>query len=422
MIRRQAYKFQLKTNSAQVRQMRSFAGACRFVFNQALALQKSKYEAGDKKLGYAELCAELLLLKNSNAWLNESPSQTLQQALKDMERAYMNFFAKRADFPRFKKKGFSGNFRFPQGCKLDQPNNRIFLPKLGWIPYRNSREVLGEIKNVTVSHSCGQWYVSIQTERETVKVFTTPLNAEAQSGSEKVADQIHPSTSAIGVDMGIAQFATLSDGHVFAAVNSFKQKQKHLARYQRALSRKVKFSSNWKKQKNKIGKLHQTIANIRKDYLHKTTTIISQNHALIVIEDLQVKNMSKRASGDLNKPGFNVKAKSGLNRSILDQGWFEFRRQLEYKQSWNGGEVIAVAPQYTSQRCSCCGSVTKENRQTQAKFACIACGYQANADVNAAMNILAAGHAVLACGEVAQSGASMKQEPTESTKHKVSHV
>ena len=398
MIRRQAYKFQLKTNLSQARQMRSFAGACRFVFNQALALQKAKYEAGNKKLSYADLCAELLTLKSSNPWLGESPSQTLQQSLKDLERSYKNFFAKRADFPRFKKKGLSSSFRFPQGCKLDQANNRIFLPKLGWMHYRNSREVLGEVKNVTVSHSCGHWYISVQTERE-------------------VSDVIHPSTSAIGVDMGIAQFATLSDGHVFAAVNSFKQKQKQLARYQRAFSRKVKFSQNWKKQKSKIGKLHQTIANIRKDYLHKTTTIISQNHAMIVIEDLQVKNMSKSASGNLNKPGRHVKAKSGLNRSILDQGWFEFRRQIEYKQVWRGGDVLAVPPQYTSQRCSCCGTVSKENRQSQAKFACIACGYQANADVNAAMNILAAGHAVLACGEIVQQDNSVKQELTEETSH-----
>ena len=398
MIRRQAYKFQLKTNLSQARQMRSFAGACRFVFNQALALQKAKYEAGNKKLSYADLCAELLTLKSSNPWLGESPSQTLQQSLKDLERSYTNFFAKRADFPRFKKKGLSSSFRFPQGCKLDQANNRIFLPKLGWMHYRNSREVLGEVKNVTVSHSCGHWYISVQTERE-------------------VSDVIHPSTSAIGVDMGIAQFATLSDGHVFAAVNSFKQKQKQLARYQRAFSRKVKFSQNWKKQKSKIGKLHQTIANIRKDYLHKTTTIISQNHAMIVIEDLQVKNMSKSASGNLNKPGRHVKAKSGLNRSILDQGWFEFRRQIEYKQVWRGGDVLAVPPQYTSQRCSCCGTVSKENRQSQAKFACIACGYQANADVNAAMNILAAGHAVLACGEIVQQDNSVKQELTEETSH-----
>ena len=398
MIRRQSYKFQLKTNLSQARQMRSFAGACRFVFNQALALQKAKYEAGNKKLSYADLCAELLTLKSSNPWLGESPSQTLQQSLKDLERSYKNFFAKRADFPRFKKKGLSSSFRFPQGCKLDQANNRIFLPKLGWMHYRNSREVLGEVKNVTVSHSCGHWYISIQTERE-------------------VSDVIHPSTSAIGVDMGIAQFATLSNGHVFAAVNSFKQKQKRLARYQRTFSRKVKFSQNWKKQKSKIGKLHQTIANIRKDYLHKTTTIISQNHAMIVIEDLQVKNMSKSASGNLNKPGRHVKAKSGLNRSILDQGWFEFRRQIEYKQVWRGGDVLAVPPQYTSQRCSCCGTVSKENRPSQAKFACIACGYQANADVNAAMNILAAGHAVLACGEIVQQDNSVKQELTEETSH-----
>ena len=398
MMRRQAYKFQLKTNLSQARQMRSFAGACRFVFNQALALQKAKYEAGNKKLSYADLCAELLTLKSSNPWLGESPSQTLQQSLKDLERSYKNFFAKRADFPRFKKKGLSSSFRFPQGCKLDQANNRIFLPKLGWMHYRNSREALGEVKNVTVSHSCGHWYISIQTERE-------------------VSDVIHPSTSAIGVDMGIAQFATLSNGHVFAAVNSFKQKQKRLARYQRTFSRKVKFSQNWKKQKSKIGKLHQTIANIRKDYLHKTTTIISQNHAMIVIEDLQVKNMSKSASGNLNKPGRHVKAKSGLNRSILDQGWFEFRRQIEYKQVWRGGDVLAVPPQYTSQRCSCCGTVSKENRPSQAKFACIACGYQANADVNAAMNILAAGHAVLACGEIVQQDNSVKQELTEETSH-----
>ena len=398
MIRRQSYKFQLKTNLSQARQMRRFAGACRFVFNQALALQKANYEAGNKKLSYADLCAELLTLKSSNPWLGESPSQTLQQSLKDLERSYKNFFAKRADFPRFKKKGLSSSFRFPQGCKLDQANNRIFLPKLGWMHYRNSREALGEVKNVTVSHSCGHWYISIQTERE-------------------VSDVIHPSTSAIGVDMGIAQFATLSNGHVFAAVNSFKQKQKRLARYQRTFSRKVKFSQNWKKQKSKIGKLHQTIANIRKDYLHKTTTIISQNHAMIVIEDLQVKNMSKSASGNLNKPGRHVKAKSGLNRSILDQGWFEFRRQIEYKQVWRGGDVLAVPPQYTSQRCSCCGTVSKENRPSQAKFACIACGYQANADVNAAMNILAAGHAVLACGEIVQQDNSVKQELTEETSH-----
>ncbi|OSK01498.1 putative transposase B, IS609, partial [Escherichia coli SHECO001] len=161
---------------------------------------------------------------------------------------------------------------------------------------------------------------------------------------------------------------------------------------------------NWQKQKRKIQRLHSRIANIRRDYLHKVTTTVSKNHAMIVIEDLKVSNMSKSAAGTVSQPGRNVRAKSGLNRSILDQGWYEMRRQLEYKQLWRGGQVLAVPPAYTSQRCACCGHTAKENRLSQSKFRCQVCGYTANADVNGARNILAAGHAVLACGEMVQSG------------------
>ncbi|MDX7731651.1 transposase, partial [Aeromonas caviae] len=207
------------------------------------------------------------------------------------------------------------------------------------------------------------------------------------------------------------KLATLSDGTVFEPVNSFKTNQTKLARLQRQLSKKVKFSSNWKKQKAKIQRLHSHIANTRRDYLHKVTTTISKNHAMIVIEDLKVASMSKSAAGTTSQPGRNVRAKSGLNRSILDQGWFELRRQLEYKQAWRGGQVLAINPAYTSQQCACCGHTAKDNRQTQSQFKCAACGYEANADVNGARNILAAGHAVLACGGVVQSGRPMKQEP-----------
>ena len=248
----------------------------------------------------------------------------------------------------------------------------------------------------TISQSGGKWYASIQTELE----VDTPL---------------HSSTTAVGIDMGVTKFATLSTGEIFEPKNSFRNKAQRLARYQRAMSRKKKFSKNWHKAKRKINKLHTTIANIRKDYLHKTSTAISKNHAMIVIEDLQIRNMSKSSKGTSEKHGKNVKAKSGLNKSILDQGWFEFRRQLEYKQSWRGGFVVAIPPQYTSQRCSCCGYVSRNNRQTQAKFECVECGHSENADINAARNILAAGHAVLACGEMVQSDRSMKQEPTEAT-------
>jgi putative transposase len=398
MQRLRAYKYELQPNGEQQRNMRRFAGACRFVFNKALAIQKALYEQGEKKLGYAGLCKSLTEWKAEAAtiWLTETPSQALQQTLKDLERAYKNFFAKRADFPRFKKKGQSDSFRYPQGFKLDQGNSRIFLPKLGWIRYRNSRDVLGTAKNITVSSNGGKWFVSIQTEREIEQPLPT-------------------STTAIGIDVGIARFATMSDGSFVAPLNSFKKHQQRLAKYQRRMSRKVKFSNNWKKAKARVQKIHSDIANARKDYLHKCSTTISQNHALVCIEDLQVRNMSKSSKGNSEQHGKRVKQKSGLNRSILDQGWGEFRRQLEYKVSWNGGMLLAVPPHNTSRTCPCCGHVAKENRITQAVFLCVDCGYVNNADVVGALNVLARGYRVLACGESAQLGRSVKQEPTEAT-------
>ncbi|WP_334620287.1 transposase, partial [Escherichia coli] len=379
MKRLQAFKFQLRPGGQQEREMRRFAGACRFVFNRALARQNENHEVGNKYIPYGKMASWLVEWKNATEtqWLKDAQSQPLQQSLKDLERAYKNFFRKRAAFPRFKKRGQNDVFRYPQGVKLDQENSRIFLPKLGWMRYRNSRQVTGVVKNVTVSQSCGKWYISIQTESE-------------------VSTPVHPSASMVGLDAGVAKLATLSDGTVFEPVNSFQKNQKKLARLQRQLSRKVKFSNNWQKQKRKIQRLHSCIANIRRDYLHKVTTTVSKNHAMIVIEDLKVSNMSKSAAGTVSQPGRNVRAKSGLNRSILDQGWYEMRRQLEYKQLWRGGQVLAVPPAYTSQRCACCGHTAKENRLSQSKFRCQVCGYTANADVNGARNILAAGHAVLA--------------------------
>ena len=378
--------------------MRRFAGACRFVFNRALALQNENHEAGNKYVSYTKMASWLIEWKShpDTQWLKDTPSQPLQQSLKDLERGYKNFFQKRAAFPRFKKRGQNDAFRYPQGVKLDQTNNCIALPKLGWIRYRNSREVIGEVKNVTVIQSCGKWYVSIQTEYE-------------------VPEQVHKAASMVGLDAGVTKLATLSDGTVYQPVNSFKANQRKLAMLQRQLSRKVKFSASWQKQKKKIQRLHSHIANIRRDYLHKVTSEISKNHAMIVIEDLKVCNISKSAKGTAERPGRNIRAKSGLNRSILDQGWYEMRRQLEYKQLWRGGRVLAIPPAYTSQRCVCCGHTAKENRQTQSKFVCQVCGYTENADINGARNILAAGHAVLACGGMVQSGRPLKQEPTEAS-------
>jgi putative transposase len=204
--------------------------------------------------------------------------------------------------------------------------------------------------------------------------------------------------------MGVARFATLSDGTVISAQSSFQKHQRALRLAQQSLSRKVKRSNNWKKQKRKIAKIHARIADVRNDYLHKTSTAISKNHAVVVLENLTVKNMSASAKGTVENPGRNVRQKTGLNRSILDQGWYEFRRQLEYKQRWNGGTVIAVPPRNTSRTCPQCGHVCADNRKSQAVFCCVRCGHTGNADLVAAINIKRAGHARFAC-EV--SGATM---------------
>ena len=374
--------------------MRRFAGCCRFLWNKALALEKEHYETDGKRLGYYALAGKLKDWKKEDdiSFLAEAHSQILQQVLKDLDRAYKNFFAKRADFPRFKKKGLHDAFRYPQGFKLDEGNSRIFLPKIGWVRYRKSRNIEGTPKQATVSHSAGKWFVSIQTERE-------------------VLEPVHPSQRAVGIDMGVARFATLSDGSSIIPLHSFRKHEKKLAKLQRKLAKRVKFSANWRKLKARIQRLHRKIANVRNDFLHKATTSISKNHALVVIEDLKVRNMSRSASGTLDHPGKNVRVKAGLNKSILDQGWFEFRRQLAYKLAWLGGTLLLVPPQYTSQTCSHCGCVDKSNRLSQAKFKCTACGFECNADHNAALNILAAGQAVSACGAGRAQAPVLNQEP-----------
>lgn len=403
---RQGFKFRLKPKRMRIAKMRRFAGCCRFVWNKALALEKENYEETGKCLGYNKLAGLLVEWKKDDgtAFLKDAHSQILQQTLRNLDKAYLNFFEKRAGFPKFKKKGLHDSFSYPQGFKIDENNSRIYLPKIGWIRYVKHRRISGIPKNVTVSQSCGKWYVSIQTERI-------------------IAEPVHSSQSEIGIDLGLAHFVSFSDGSWFDPVNVFKKYSRKLARLQRLLAKKVKFSSNWKKVKFRIQKLHKKIADIRHDFLHKATSAISKNHAMVVVEDLQVKNMSASASGTLEKPGRNVKSKSGLNKSILDQGWGEFVRQLEYKLRWLGGCLIRIAPQYTSQKCSQCGYISQDNRKTQAKFKCMACGFEANADHNAALNILAAGHAAMrhdgpigrhavsVCGAERARASALKQEP-----------
>ena len=229
-------------------------------------------------------------------------------------------------------------------------------------------------------------------------------------------DPVHPSQLEVGIDMGVNKFAAMSDKTYIEPQNSFRSHEKKLARLQRRLSRRQKFSKNWQKQKLRVQKQHKKIADVRNDFLHKHSTTICKNHALVAMEDLKVRNMSASASGSLENPGCNVKAKSGLNKAMLDQGWYEFRRQICYKLAWLGGTLVLVPPRNTSLLCNRCACTDPRNRPSQAHFHCVSCGHVDNADFNAAKNILAAGHDVSACGEVRARASALKQEPTCGTR------
>lgn len=384
MLRRKGYRFRLNPTAEQAVAFSRFAGSCRLVWNKTLELQKKCLDKKEGTLSYAESCRRLIGLKDEHAFLKEIHSQPLQQALKDLSRALKESLGGGKGFPKFKKRGRGDSFRYPQGIKLE--GNRVYLPKIGWVKFWKSQEVEGTIKNTTISRVNGKWYLSVQVELE-------------------VNEPSHPSDSAVGIDVGVARFATLSDGEVVKPINSFRRLKGKLAKEQRRSSRKQKFSNNWLKQKLKVQRVHAKIADVRRDFLHKLTSAICNNHAIVVLEDLRVKNMSASAKGTVADPGKNVKAKSGLNLSILDQGWYEFRRQLEYKQEWKGGKVIVVNAVNTSLECSMCHHVAKENRVNQAEFKCVECQYEEHADLNAAKNILAAGRAVLACGDIRPSAA-----------------
>ena len=421
-----AYKFRLEPNAEQEIILNNLVGSARFVWNQMLAISFEMF-AKNEFINATNLVNKIMDLKNNPDFdflRTHANAVSLQQKIRDLASAWSRFFDSKTHtrlkenkkkprkpkffklvdgteiqlrplMPRFKRKSDGRDsirlVQFDKYCRIE--GNRVKLPNgVGFVKFRKSQDIIGTIKNITISKKSGHWYVSFGTERELAE------------------NPRHPAQSAIGLDMGISKLLTTSDGQTIKPKNSFKANQIKLATLQRQLSRKVLFSANWKKQNRKIQKLHHHIANIRHDYLHKITTTISKNHAMIACEDLKVANMSKSASGTMEKKGINVKAKSGLNKSILDQGWGMMVNMLEYKQQWRGGLLIKVNPRYTSQTCFKCKHIAKENRRTQSKFECVKCGHKANADVNAARNILAAGHAVLFAEGGCIKGRPMKQK------------
>jgi len=359
MLIRQAFCFRLREQPAQAREYARTTGCCRFVWNKALALQQRYYRLCGKHLGYSRLTNQLPRWKRLHRFLSEAPSQALQQTLKDLDTAWTRFFKEpgRVGRPRFKGRDAHAAFRLPQSVELDAGDARVRLAKLGWVRLRLSRDVLGQIKNATVSRQQGQWFVSLQTEYE--------------------SDVVSRTGTAVGVDVGAVRTASATDGQMFVLEARLAKQAARIRYLQRCLSRKQKGSRRRQRAKSKLAAVHARLARIRNDAVHKLSRSLVDAHAVVCLEDLQV--------AAITTAGGSRKAR--LNSRILAAGWGALRLQTAYKAVWGGGAVVAVDPAYTSQRCNACGHIERANRVSQAVFRCVACGHTAHADENAALNI-----------------------------------
>lgn len=383
MLVQRAYVYRLEPTPEQEAFLAQTAGACRALYNLALE-QRSQWWRPGRTINLNSQSHELTALRDQIEWMRAAPVHALQSALKDLDRAFQNFFAGRASFPRFKRKGAGDGFHLKDKAylgfkRLNRSKGAIRVPKVGWIKLRGYRPLGGELRNVTINRRNGHWFAAVAWQVET-------------------PDPTPSTLPSVGIDRGIAIFAALSTGENHVAPPFFKRIKAKLANAQRTLARRIKGSARWRKQKARVARLHAYAASARRDFLHKTSLAIAKNHGMVAIEKLQVRNMSRSAKGTAEKPGTNVAAKAGLNRSILDKGWGTFATLLRYKLADRGGTLIEVNPAYTSQTCAACGHISKQSRKSQAEFECVACGHAANADTNAAINIVAAGHAVSARG------------------------
>ena len=360
-VHRKVYRFRMEPTRAQAEALLRMAGARRFVWNWGLARRKEAYAATGKGLTYNQQAAELAVLKKQPemAWLREADSQLLQQALKDLDRAFKAFFEKRAGFPRFKsKKRDEPRFRIPQRVKVE--GSKVYVPKVGWVRIRQSQPVDCPIKGATFKRDGeGRWYVSLTAEFEMPDVPLPPANPE------RVA----------GIDLGLKDFAVMSDGTCIAPPKFYRKGLSKLRRAQRQLSRKQKGSKNRDKARHRLNRVHAKVRNQRQDWLHKLTTGLVQKYDGLCIEDLNLKGM----------------AKTKLSLSVLDAALGEFRRQLEYKSIWYRKHLAVIDRYFPSSRlCRECGTINTALTLSERVWTC-ECGAVHDRDLNAAQNIRAEG-------------------------------
>lgn len=368
MLIRQARKYRVYPNKEQQHLLAIQFGHARYVYNQALANRKAYYKLTGKGLSTHDTITNLVVEKGKTEWLKEADSQVLQQKLRDLDTAYKNFFQKRAKHPKFKSKHGKNTIRYPQRVKFS--DSCTYLPKVGWVKTVFHRPLIGTQKSVTVSRTkTGKYFVSVLCEYE----LEIPKNT-------------NPS---VGIDLGLTHFAILSNGEKVASPRYLREAEKRLAKAQKRLSRKKKGSANRAKARIKVARLHEQIANQRKDFLHKLSHNITSRFGFVALEDLHVAGMVKNHC---------------LAKSISDSGWGAFVTMCGYKANLSGGYLYQIGRFFPSSKtCSNCGYINSNLQLSDRDWLCPECSTTLDRDINAAVNILAQATAGVAgsnaCGD-----------------------
>ena len=375
-------KFRLYPSAQQEALLLRHCSSARLIWN--LALEQSNYYSRQRgpAPNFVAACRQLTELRQDSPWVAAGSQTVQQQALKDLDQAFKNWWRNPGHFgrPSWRSKGRHEGFRIVGSQasrfeRLSRHRARVNVPKVGWVDFRWSQNPAGAKSYRVKKDAAGRWWIAFS-------LIPAPLEGPGNGSS-------------IGIDRGVSQPFVTSEGDMHQLPGLSAGEQTRLYKLQRKLARQQKGSENREKTKRSMARLKHREINRRKDVIEKLTTSLAKGYDQILIEELKIKNMTGSAKGTLNEPGRNVAQKTALNRSILNSGWGLFAQRLEDKAP---GRVSKVNPAYTSQTCNACQYVERKNRQSQAIFHCQRCGHQANADVNAAMNIKAAGQAASASG------------------------
>lgn len=354
-----SYKYLIKPTKEQAEMLEEHFGACRFIYNWGLELKTEEYQTTGKTLTRYDLSNKLPELKKEHLWLKNINSQSIQSSLKNLDIAYTNFFRSKKGFPKFKSKyNPTQSFQCPQHCKINFDENSITIPKIKIIKAVLHRRFEGIIKTITISKYNDKYYASILVDDCEIDPKKLKLQKE----------------NSIGLDLGLNHFVITSNGNKYDNPKYLRKSGKKLALLQRRMSKKKLGSSNRNKARKKVAKLHNKIANQRKDYSHKLSyEIVHKSQGAVCMEDLSIKGMVKNHK---------------LAKSIYDAGWGMFKEYIVYKCEWYGRYFLDIGRfEPSSKMCSSCGHINSELKLNDRNWKCL-CGAEHDRDINAAKNIL----------------------------------